>query len=268
MVVDEGESSSILLFDDDDRWDEDDELDEDGPAPFMSSHTVKPQLCGSMFSILCRATSPAVSTVLIEPADTSGSSLRFPFATVLNAPSSRTFFDTTSSPFLLGADSAMTAPVTGDGTGDSLPVEVLARGLLYLALESSSVSRVLFVDVRDERGGEGCNDPTSILIPLGVVSVLGAVKSRRAGDRPGVNEGSARADRGTAGGGINSRSRSCRLPRLLIVRPSSSSSSRSIPAASPPSASSSIIRLAVRRSSAGVPDVDDRGFSGEEARPW
>lgn len=254
----------MLLFDDDDSCVEDDELD-DGPAPVVSCQTVKPQLCGSTFSILCRATSSVVSATPVDVVD-SGSSLRFPFATLLIAPSSRTFFDTSSSPVLLGADSATTASVTGVGTGDSLPVDVLARGLLYPLLDSSSVPMMPFTDVRAESGGDGCNDPTLILDPLGVVSAFGAVNSRRAGDRAGDNPGSARTESGTAGGGIISLSRSRMLPRLLIVRPSSSSST-SIPTP-PPSASSSIIRLAVLRSSAGVPDVEDRGLRGEEARPW
>lgn len=82
---------------------------------------------------------------------------------------------------------------------------------------------MLLSSVRVESGGEGCNVPVLMGDLLGVASACGAVNSRRAGDRPGVIDGSARADTGTAGGGIISLSLSRVLPLLLTVRPSSSS---------------------------------------------
>lgn len=214
----------MLLVDDDVKRAKDDEVDDEGPAPFMSCQTVKPQLWGSTFSIRCRASfsSSAVCAASIDPAKSSDTSiLCFPFARLLSVPSNRTFFATSSSAVLLGAESAMTAFVTGGGTGDSLPVDVRARGFFSVV---SSLARGVLVSVDlGKSGGDGCRLPELPRDLLGVVSAFGAVNRRRAGDRAGDIDGSPRAENGTAGGGIISLSLSRVLPRLLTVRASSSS---------------------------------------------
>lgn len=139
--IETGESLALLLADDDaPSCDADDvEADDDGPGRFMSSHTEKPQSCGSAFSIRCRFSRSSSSVMVDVAASSSSTSRRCFFFPLRSFPSTRTFF-ATSSPVAVRAPST-TASVPAGGQGDSLPVDVLARAFVFpLSSCGSSVS--------------------------------------------------------------------------------------------------------------------------------
>jgi hypothetical protein len=264
--MDDGESVVLLLADDVPSCDADDgERRDDGPGRFRSSHTENPQSWGSAFSIRCRFSRSSSS--VNDGAGKSSKSIRcFPFP-LLFFPSSLTFF-ATSSPESIRIEPSTTASVIGSGHGDSLPVDVLARGFVLVpTLPDSSLSTkgdAGMTEAFGGSGGEGWSDPLlSTVAGLGGVSD-GTTNSRRAGDRSGVKDEPASADIGTSGGGIISLSLSRIAPMLRLLTVRSSSTGSSSTSIIPASVSSIINRLAVLRSSVdGVP-ASARGFKGEE----